>query len=303
MKKLTFVVSLPGDNRYLQEQAAIAKTTAQRLGVDIQVMNAGSDAVTQSQQLLTMIQSSSAPRPDGIIIEPVNETGLPRVAEVAVAAGIGWVVSNARVDYLPTLRKNFKVPVFAVSQDHTEIGRLQGRQFGAFLSSGGNVLYLRGPAGNSLATQRAAGIEGVIPANIHIKTLKIQWTEESAYKSVASWLGLSTVHAAEINLVAAQNVDFIMGGRRAFQAHNDSTERAKWLKLPCVGAGILTHIKPLVDQGILGAAVITSLTMDKALETLVQSLRSGSQPPEHTSIEAFSYPSLEKLAATYKAAR
>ena len=62
-----------------------------------------------------------------MIVEPVNNQGLPRVAEAAVAAGIGWVVSNARVDYLEPLRKTAKAPVFAVSQDHTEIGRMQGR--------------------------------------------------------------------------------------------------------------------------------------------------------------------------------
>ena len=34
MKKLSIVVSLPGENNYLREQEAAAKTTAQRLGLD-----------------------------------------------------------------------------------------------------------------------------------------------------------------------------------------------------------------------------------------------------------------------------
>src|SRR5690242_3794931 len=130
MKKLSIVISLPGENNYLREQEAAAKTTAQRLGLDLRIINAKSDPVTQSQQLLEIVQTSSA-RPDAIVVEPVNNQGLPRVAEAAVAAGIGWVVSNALVDYLEALRKNAKAPVFGVSQDHPEVGRMQGRQIRA----------------------------------------------------------------------------------------------------------------------------------------------------------------------------
>ncbi len=296
MKKLSFVVSLPGENKYLREQAAVAKATAQRLGLNVHVMNAYSDAIVQSQQLLEIIQSSSAPLPDGIIIEPVNDTGLPRVAEAAAAAGIGWVISNARVDYLELLRKTSKAPVFAISQDHTEIGRMQGRQFAALLPGGGSVLYMRGPAANFLSSQRAAGMESVVPENMQVKTLKVQWTEESAYKSVCSWLRLSTVHAADIDLIAAQNIDFIMGARKAFQDQTEGAEQKNWLSLPYVGAGILNLVKPLVDQGVLAAAVIISTTVDIALEMLVRVLEHGSQPPEYNFVQASSYPELEAPA-------
>src|SRR5437016_10792010 len=119
-KKLSFVISLPGENNYLSEQAAAAKTTAERLNVEVQIMNALSDPVAQSQQLLETIQSRSA-RPDGIVAEPVTNAGLPRVAEAAVNAGIGWVISNAQVDYMGALRKIANAPVFAISQDHIEI--------------------------------------------------------------------------------------------------------------------------------------------------------------------------------------
>jgi ABC-type sugar transport system substrate-binding protein len=88
MKKLSIVISLPGENNYLREQEAAAKSTAQKLGLDLRIINAKSDPVTQSQQLLEIVQTTSA-RPDAIVVEPVNNQGLPRVAEAAVAAGIG----------------------------------------------------------------------------------------------------------------------------------------------------------------------------------------------------------------------
>lgn len=302
MKKHDFIISLPGDNRYLREQAAVAKSTADRLGANVHILNAESDSVAQSQQLLELVQAPPERRPSAIVVEPVNETGLPRVAEAAVEAGIGWVISNARVDYLDGLRRTARVPVFAVSQDHNEIGRLQGHQFAMLLPEGGTVLYLRGPASNSLATQRNAGMESSSPSNVRLKTLKIQWTEEVAYQSVSSWLRLSTVHATDIDAIAAQNVDFLMAARRAFQEQGKGEERSEWLNLPTLGVGVHKLTKPLVDQRALTAAVLTATTMDRALELLAQALQTGKQPPEMTFVAAESYPERLLPAARKKPA-
>ena len=294
MKRLNVLVSLPGENNYLREQEAVAKATAQRLGVDLSVLNAKSDSVTQSQQVLEIVQSRSA-LPDGIIIEPVNNQGLPRVAEAAVTAGIGWVVSNARVDYLEALRKNSKAPAFVVSQDHIEIGRMQGRQIRAMLPRGGSILYLRGPATNFLAAQRFEGLESVLGSDIQVKSLKIQWTAENAYNSVTSWLRLSNVHAADTQVIAAQNTDFILAARRAIEENTASVERARWLGLQYSGVGVPSQTRPLLQNGTLSAAIITSLTMDTAIEMLVHSIQSGMQPPEITLVQALYQPSLEEL--------
>jgi ABC-type sugar transport system substrate-binding protein len=298
MKKLSIVISLPGENNYLREQEAAARAMAQRLNLDLQVLNAKSDPITQSQQVLEVVQSQSN-RPDAVMVEPVNNQGLPRVAEAAVAAGIGWVISNARVDYLQPLRKIARAPVFAVTQDHTEIGRMQGRQFSAILPRGGAVLYLRGPATNFLASQRSDGLESVLSSDLQMKSLKIQWTAESAYNSVTSWLHLSTVRAADTHLIAAQNTDFIQAARQAFEENSSSADRARWLSLPYCGVGVLSQTKPLLDSGTLAAAIITSLTMDTALDMLVRHLQTRSQPPEQTFVKAWSQPSLDDLKKKY----
>jgi ABC-type sugar transport system substrate-binding protein len=298
MKKLSIVISLPGENNYLREQEAAAKTTAQRLGVDLRIINAKSDPVTQSQQLLEIVQAPST-RPDAIVVEPVNNQGLPRVAEAAVAAGIGWVVSNALVDYLEALRKNAKAPVFGVSQDHPEVGRMQGRQIRAILPRGGAILYLRGPATNFLAAQRSDALEGELGVNIQFKSLKIQWTAESAYNSVTSWLRLSTVHADDTHLIAAQNTDFIQAARRAFEDNTSGDELKKWLALPYCGVSVPSQVKQLVDSGTLTAAIVTPVTLDKALEVLVRHLQTRSQPQQQTFVKAWSEPSLDELIKKY----
>lgn len=296
MTKLTCVLSLPGDNHYLREQTAAAQATAARLGIELRIVNAQKDAVLQSQQLLEFIQAKPEERPDAILFEPVNATGLPKVAEAAVAAGIAWIINNAKVDYLAALRRNAKTPVFLISQDHVEVGRIQGRQLAALLPTGGSVLYLRGPATNSLASLRTEGIEATKPINVELRSLKIQWTAEAASQAVASWLSLSGAKPESTQLILSQNVDFILGARTAFEANSQEPARSKWQALPCLGVGVTNQIKPLLERGLLQAAVRTSLTMDKSLEMLAKAIRDKIQAPERTFVEAESVPRIEELS-------
>src|SRR5271167_3458255 len=232
MKRLNFLVSLTNnDNDYQQEQAAAAEKAGRRLGVDVKIIHANNDAVAQSQQLLHYVQDSSVVRPDAIMFEPAGGTAFPQVARAAAAAGIGWVVLNHEVDYILELRRVFKVPVFAISSDHEEVGRIQGKQFGALLPNGGSILYIEGPANSSAAKERTAGMLKTKPANIQVKTMRANWTEESAYKTVSSWLRLSTSQETLIDLVGAQDDSMAAGARKAF-AEIPESERARWMKIP-----------------------------------------------------------------------
>ena len=303
MNKIRCVLSIPGDTMYLRAQTAQAQSAADRLGVELSVLTAEMDAVTQGHQLLSLIQSQSLPRVDAVIVEPVSAQGLPRVAEAAVAAGIAWVVSNAQVDYVSDLRRKAKAPVFQISQDHLEVGRTQGRQIGAILPRGGSVLYLRGPAMSWWATKRFEGMESTKPRNVEVKSLKVLGsTAENAYKAVCSWLSLSHARPDSVQLIMSQNADFVSGVRKAFEVKTSEPERTKWLRLPQAGVGLADRIKPQVDQGALAAAVVTSLTMGKAVEILMRALTTGAQPPEQTLVEAYSYPSLQDVAKKTEAA-
>ena len=298
MKQLRFVVSLPSNNSYQQQQAAGAMEAARELGADVHVVHSDSDAVRQSQQILEVIQSRSNPLPDAILFEPLTSTGLVRAGEAAVAAGIGWVVLNADVDYLERLRSQTKLPVFTVTRDHTEIGRIQGRQFEALLPAGGSILYIQGPANNSAAIQRTIGLESTKPANIKMKTLRSQWSEEDAHKTVSTWLHLSTSVASTIDLVGCQYDGIAMGARKAFEEHLDAEERKRWLQLPFTGVdGLPSEGQAWVNQGILAATVVAPTTTHVAIQMLVRAFEHGLQPPERTLIELKSYPSLETLAA------
>jgi ribose transport system substrate-binding protein len=298
MKKLSFLVSLTNnDNDYQQEQAGAAEKAARRLGVDLQIVHANNDAVTQSQQLLHFIQGSAASRPDAIIFEPAGGTGFPQVARAAVAADIGWVILNHEAAYLHELRRASQVPVFSLSSDHEEVGKIQAKQFAALLPLGGSVLYIEGPANSSAAQLRTAGMNLAKPSNIQVKTLRANWTEEGAHRAVSSWLRLRTSHQTIVDLVAAQDDSMAAGARKAFSEIAED-ERERWMKIPFTGCdGLPKTGQSWVRSGLMTATVYIRPNTDLALEMLTEAIRSGVQPPEKKLILPESMPSIDDLAA------
>jgi ribose transport system substrate-binding protein len=298
MKKLNFLLSLTNDdNDYQQEQASAAEQAAKRLGVDLKIVHANNDAVTQSQQLLHYIQGEATARPDAIVFEPAGGTAFPQVGRAATAADIGWVVLNHDPEYLAPLRRNCDVPVFSISSDHAEVGKIQGKQFAALLPQGGSILYIEGPANSSAAKERTAGMMRSKPANIHVKTLRANWTEKSAHHAVSSWLRLSTSQKSSIDLVGAQDDSMAAGARKAF-AEVAAGDRERWLKIPFTGCdGLPKTGQSWVRSGLLAATIYIRPNADLALETLTEAIRTGSQPAERRLIIPESVPSLEDLSA------
>lgn len=297
MKRLSFILSLLTDkNAYQRDQAAVASEAARRLGVDLRVLFAESDAVTQSEQLLKAIQSSEEARPQGIICQPVG-TPLERVAREAAARGIGWALINREADYLGDLRRLHNNPSFTIILDQEEIGRIQGRQFARLLPGGGTILYIVGPSMNPVFKLRQAGMHATKPENIQVITLRGALTEESGYQAVASWLRLPTSRTKRLDLIASQNDDMTMGARRAFEETLSADERGHWASLPytgcdaCKGAGA-----DWIRAGTLTASVFLPPTAGLAVETLARAMESKTQPALRRQISPESRPSLEELA-------
>jgi ribose transport system substrate-binding protein len=297
MGKLHFLVSLTtNDNDYQQEQARAAEATAKKLGVELQILHADNDAINQSTQILKAVQAAPEDRPDAIIFEPVGGTALPQVARAAVSAGIGWAVLNRDANYIAELRQGNKTPVFSVSSDHVEIGRIQGKQCNALLPTGGTVLYVQGPSENSAAKERTQGMQEAKRHNIHMIMLKGQWTEESAQRSVRSWLKLTTSGKTSVDLVAAQDDSMAMGARKAFQELPSEVERDRWLGLPFLGCdGLPNTGQAWVRTGTLTATIFIPPNTGQAMEMLVDALQHGKPQPERALTNAISVPALESL--------
>jgi ribose transport system substrate-binding protein len=297
MKKLRFLVSLTtDDNDYQIEQSESAEQAARKTGVEVQIVHAQNDAINQSTQILKAVQSQKELRPDAIIFEPVGGTALPQVARAAASAGIGWVVLNRDASYVEELRRTSTAPIFAISSDHVEIGRIQGRQMGALLRGGGSVLYIQGPSENSAAKERTAGMQETKPNNIQVTVLKAQWTQESAQRSVRSWLKLTTSQKAAMDLVSAQDDSMAMGARDAFKELTNEDERERWLKLPFTGCdGLPKTGQAWVRSGLLVATVFVPPNTGQAIEMLVDAMQNRKMPPERVLTVPVSIPALDAL--------
>lgn len=295
MKKLKVVLALiTRDNDYQREQAAAAEAAAGRLGIDLQVLYAGNDAIVQTQQILAAVHASAEERPDAFIVEPVG-TGMLGVASAAAGRGIGWVVMNREADYLAALRESSTVPIGSIVGDNAEIGRIQGRQFGALLPSGGAVLYVEGPA-TDVTRQRRAGMEETLPANVQVKALRGKWTEESAFQVVAGRLQRQVSPVPDVGVIGCQNDEMAMGARRAVESLASPQHREAWLKIPLTGVdGVPTSGQVWVRERRLAATVVVSALTGTALEMLAKAIRNGTRFPERTIVGAASYPPLAEL--------
>jgi ribose transport system substrate-binding protein len=299
MKRIRVIVSLmTRENDYQLEQAASAQESAASLGVDAQIIFADNDSITQGTQLLKIIQSDPTSRPDAIICEPVGGPCLPQVARAAVQAGIPWVLLNREADYVAELRRNEpRLPIFSIGSDQKEVGRIQGQQLGALVRNGGGVLHIQGPSENTTAKDRTTGLQATLPHHIPVTTLRGQWTEESAQRSVESWLRLNTSQKVSISVVAGQNDAMAMGARKAFSALDNNTDRDRWLHIPYVGCdGVTKTGQSWVRTGLLAATVIIPTSAGRAISIMHQALLSNTRPPERTYTTPESFPPVTQLS-------
>jgi len=299
MEKFKILVSLPtAENDFQVEQALSAEQAGRKLGIDLEILYADNGTVNQSAQILKALQRPRETRPDGIVFEPVGGDSLPRVARAARDAGVGWAVLNRVPSYISELRRGATAPVFTISSNHVEIGHIQGRQFAALLPDGGWVLYIEGPSHSSSAQQRTSGMLDTKPANVHFRTLKGQWTKESARRAVRSWLNLATSQRAEFNLVGAQDDSMAIGARKAFEEIPDIPNRITWLSLPFTGCdGVPKAGETWVRNGLLAATVHIPPLAGQAIGMIANGIQNGIQPPETSITVPASIPTLIQLAA------
>jgi ribose transport system substrate-binding protein len=301
MTRNRFLISLiTKDNDYQREQAAAAEEIARTLGVDLQIAWADSDAITQSQQLLEVIQSPTASEFSGIIVEPAGGTSMTQVARAALRAGIGWVILNREIDGIAELRRLSDAPVFSVSSDNEEVGRIQGRQFSALLPQGGLVLYLQGPSASQASQRRAMGVQATKRHNISLKVLKCPtWTEAGGHGAVTSWLRVTVAHKEQIDLVAGQNDLIAVGARKALKDNLMDAGGSGFGSVRFTGVdGIPKTGQAWTRSGILAATVVVPPNTVPALKMLVKATRDGSQPPEQTLVAPYSFPELSQLGAS-----
>jgi ribose transport system substrate-binding protein len=233
-------------------------------------------------------------------MEPAGGTSMTQVARAAVQAGVGWAILNREAEKIDELRKLGSAPVFSVSSDHEEVGRIQAKQFTALLKRGGTVLYLQGPATSAATQSRTMGMQAALPANIAVKLLRCgTWTEDGGYKAMLAWLRIMVASKERIDIVAGQNDLLTMGARQALrESVGAEAQESKWEKVRYTGIDGLQKTGQAWVQGkILAATVVVPITALPALQMLVEAEQKRIQPPASTKIAPYSFPEIDKLAS------
>jgi len=264
MSKPRVVVSLLSKEQDFQAlQAADAQVAASRASVEIDFVYAKNNSRLQIEQLYHFINRAKNDRPAGIIAQTVAADGLPRVAQDAARAAVGWVLLNRDAEYVGALRAEHRhLGIGIVTIDQIEIGRIQGRQLRSLLSNGGNALYIQGPPEAYAAQCRLEGVREVLAGSgIDLKLLSAEWTEASSEKAVRSWLQLSASRDFVLGAVSAQNDAMAIGARNAI-----ASARPEWVSRPFTGCdGLPDGGQRLVRARCLAATVIVPPTAGAAI--------------------------------------
>jgi ribose transport system substrate-binding protein len=129
---------------------------------------------------------------------------------------------------------------------------------------------------------------------VQLRVLKAQWTEASAYKTVSSFLRLSTSRQAQIEALCAQDDSMAMGARKAFEECHELREQ--WQKMPFLGCdGLPKTGQDWVRRKLLTATIFIPPNADLAIEMMVKSIATGTLPAERTFTTAKSFPAVEVL--------
>ena len=294
MTKLSVLLSLVNaDNDYQREQASAAQAAAKQAGVDLRVIYADGDPITQTKQLLAAAQLPVGQRPDAMVVHPAGTT-MPHVAKAVVQQNIGWVLVNRAAEYLAELRAlRSTAPLAAIELDNMEVGRLQGRQFAALLPAGGTVLYIEGPS-NAVSKDRRAGALETLPSNIELQSARGRWTAESGAQALQIRLGVRGTKLPD--LIGSQNDDMAMGARRTVEALPPGPQRDEWLSIPYTGVdGVPATGQTWVQQKLLAATIIAPALAGLAIELLAKAVLSGQPMPARTLVQPVSYPPVDQL--------
>jgi ABC-type sugar transport system substrate-binding protein len=288
------VALLAEEQEFQRLQAADARDSAARLGLELEVLFAENNPVLQIQQLYKAIHADPDRRPYAIVTETVTGEGLERVARNAVKAGIGWILLNRRVGYVAELiRHSPELPISSVGTDQAEVGRIQGRQFCALLPRGGNVLYVQGPPDTSVAQERLVGMRsGIKGADIAVTEASGLWTEKSGENAIESFLRLKTWESARPDLVGCQNDAMAVGALKALAAFK-GTDLSGVRATGC--DGLPEGGRRLVNMKTLVATVVTRSNTGPALDLLAQHLKTKQPLPPEVLLAPDSYPDVSKL--------
>jgi ABC-type sugar transport system substrate-binding protein len=285
------------DNDYQQRLRDDALAVAGWLGFTVKVMAAQNDSAKQCAQIAEVLRGTDVGDLAAVLVSAVRDDVLDDLAHAAGKVGVGWVLLNREAPYLEVLRNQFPtLPVFGVTPDQSEIGRIQAKQVKALLPHGGTILCVTGPAKTSSSQRRLEGLKAELSSLYAVVTLEADWTSEGARLGVERWLGLDGAADRLPGLVCAQNDEMALGARQALRDAASRWNQPAVAELPITGCdGSPALGQRLVRQKRLWATVALPSAAGPALEWLARWNDGADRPPVHVMLPVSSFPELSAL--------
>jgi ABC-type sugar transport system substrate-binding protein len=235
-----------------------------------------------------------------MLVNPVRESALQLVARQAIRDDVAWVMLNRTSDFVRELRREAPGRVMVcVDVNQYEVGRIQGRQFRALLPSGGEVLYLHGPATTSSARLRMAGVESELAGtSIRLTPRATDWTEETGANATKLWLESLLRGRDAPTVIGAQNDVMAAGAANALAEFRKSRPAAIYglTDVPITGCdGVPSHGQRLVHEGLLVATVVIPATSGIAVDLVLDSFEGKAAPDSDLVLQVDSFPDVATL--------
>src|SRR5688572_1080726 len=166
-----FLRSLDNDYQHRLRDDALA--AGKKLGFEVRLHWAQNDAAKQADGIAETLASAEAGSLAAVLVSPVRDEGLEELARRAASAQVGWVLLNREGNYLETLRRESDgVPVFGVTPDQDQIGRIQADQIRALFPKGAHVLTITGPSRTSSAQRRLSAMRSRLGSDYQLTLLE-----------------------------------------------------------------------------------------------------------------------------------
>jgi len=291
-------------NDYQQMLLADARRAAEASGLELESDFADNQITLQIRQVYCSINAAPSSRPKAIIVMPVRDNSLNRVAGDALKAGIGWICLHRKMDQIDELRQSFPdLPISIVGPDQVDIGRIQGRQFRAILAKGGRILYVKGNLANSSAEQRLSGMEETIRGSgIDARdTLSGNWTTDDAERVVEGWLRMVLSGSSRLDLIGCQNDAMAVGVLHATEKVAGHLRRPDIARIPVTGCdGLPGSGQKMVANGALAATIVVPSSGGPAVQLVARCLEQRTPAPREVLLMSASYPDEATLASRFK---
>ncbi len=242
------------DNPFFVDLADGAEETAEELGVDLTVVDAGDDAATQMSSVEDLVIQDM----DLIAINPVDGDAIVPAIEEADMMNIPVFSVDRGAETEVTAH---------IASDNVEGGRMAADYMAEALDNEGNVIELEGIPGTSAARERGEGFNEVMDEVEDIEIIARQPADFSRSEGMSVMEDLLEAYE-DIDAVFAHNDEMALGAIEAIDAADLTDE------IMVVGFDAIDDALTAIEDGTLEATIAQQpeemgrLTVEMAVQLL-----------------------------------